>query len=127
MTERQNAAPVVQTGSGESGQLYLDEVLPDPQSTTVKPTVQAVSALLLRGEENAVPLRHLVRITGQDEREIRRQIHRERLKGVPILADCRSGYYLPAKISEKERCVKSLLRRAEEIRNAARAIEEAPI
>lgn len=130
MSETKKPLPVYKTSSGESGQLSLGGVrLPGLDSITSQPGVQAVSisSLLLAGEENAVPLRHLVRITGRDEREIRRQIGRERLSGVPILADCRSGYYLPANGMERDRCVKSMRHRAAEIQASARAIEEAQI
>ena len=50
-------------------------------------------------------------------------IHAERLHGTPILANNRSGYYLPANTSERARCVSSMRHRAGEIERAADAIE----
>jgi hypothetical protein len=85
--------------------------------------LQRISDYLLCGEKNAVPLQHLEKITGLDQREIRRMIRAERLLGTPILSNNLSGYYLPGNDAERERCVASLRRRAAEIRRAADAIE----
>ena len=67
-----------------------------------------ISRLLLRGRENALHLRDLVTITGLSEREVRQQIHIERRRGIPILSDNLSGYYLPQNEAERVRCVRSL-------------------
>ena len=125
MRENKNAAPMNQIGSGEDGQLSLGEVrLPDHDSIMPRPGVQAVSisSLLMSGEENAVPLHDLAGLTGLDARKVRRLIQRERLAGIPILANCRSGYFLPADAAEKERCARSMLARAAEIKRTAEAI-----
>lgn len=82
-----------------------------------------ISRLLLRGRENALHLRDLVTITGLCEREVRQQIHIERRRGIPILSDNLSGYYLPQNEAERVRCVRSLRHRAAEILKAAAAIE----
>lgn len=95
---------------------------------TVFPVGQvAISDFLSAGRENAVPLRHLVKLTGQDGRIVRRRIAAERLAGVPILADNKSGYYLPGTVAEAQRCVRSMRHRAHEILLAAEAIENAEI
>lgn len=86
-----------------------------------------ISDYLSAGQENAVPLRYLKEVTGIDGRTVRLMIQRERLAGVPILADNQTGYYLPATQEEKQRCVRSMKHRAEEIKRAARAIEVADI
>lgn len=82
-----------------------------------------ISDLLSHGQENAVPLRHLVTLTGQDGRSIREKIAAERLAGVPILSDNSTGYYLPGTDGEKERFVRSMRHRAAEIERVASAIE----
>ena len=52
-------------------------------------------------------------------------IHEERRRGVPILSDNASGYFLPGSQQEREACVQSLRHRAKEILAAAEAIENA--
>lgn len=86
-----------------------------------------ISDYLSCGQENAIPLRHLKKETGLDGRTVRRMISDERLSGVPILADCSSGYFLPANEDERRRCVRSMKHRAREIERAAEAIEVAEV
>lgn len=86
-----------------------------------------ISDYLSAGQENAVPLRHLKEVMGTDGRTARLMIQLERLAGIPILADNQTGYYLPATQEEKQRCVRSMKHRAEEIKRAAMAIEVADI
>ena len=68
---------------------------------------------------------HLEKLTGLSGREVRRQIERERRRGIPILSDNMSGYFLPSSEDEKARCVRSMKGRAREILRTARAIEGA--
>lgn len=86
-----------------------------------------IADLLLPGAENAVPRRDLMALTGCTDRELRRQIESERRQGIPILSDCLHGYFLPGDEAERDRCVKSLRRRAGEIIETAAAIEEAEV
>lgn len=83
-----------------------------------------ISRLLSYGSQNGQTLRDLIAITGWRERELRAEIQRERLAGIPILADNKSGYFLPANEDEREQCVKSLRHRAHEIIRTAAAIEQ---
>ncbi len=85
-----------------------------------------ISRYLLEGQENGLHLRDLVSITGWTEREVRKQIHLERRKHVPILSNNRDGYYLPSTSQERAHCVRSMRHRANEILAAARAIEGEP-
>ena len=57
--------------------------------------------------------------------DVRKQIHIERRRHIPILSNNLDGYYLPSSKEEKDRCVDSLRRRAAEILEAADAIEKA--
>lgn len=86
-----------------------------------------IANLLSHGQENAVPLRHLMAITGADGRSIREKIAAERLAGVPILSDNSTGYFLPGNKGERERFVRSMRHRAREIERAAEAIEQAEV
>lgn len=86
-----------------------------------------IASLLLPGAENAVSLRELAALTGCDERTVRRDIQRERLEGVPILADCRQGYFLPENDAERAACVRSMRHRAQQIWAAADALAAAAI
>lgn len=84
-----------------------------------------ISRLLMEGSENGLHLQDIVRLTGEDQRTVRRMIHEERRQGVPILSDNASGYFLPGSQQERDACVRSLRHRAKEILAAARAIEKA--
>ena len=82
-----------------------------------------ISPLLGYGQCEAVALADLVNLTGLSERTVRKQIQRERQIGIPILSDNYHGYYLPCTEFEADLCVRSLRRRAMEIRRTASAIE----
>lgn len=126
MNAKENARPTV----GAVEQAQAGNVLADSNSHQhCTPTPAAgkwkICDLLGAGQENAVPLRHLVKVTGLDGRIVRRMIFFERLEGMPILADNQTGYFLPATEIEKLRCARSMKHRAREIERAAHAIEEA--
>ena len=96
------------------------------QHTTQGPSGQRkIADLLSYGQENAIPRRHLEKLTGLDGRTVRLMIERERHEGVPILADNVTGYYLPATEHERAACVRSMRHRAGEIMRTAQAIERA--
>lgn len=84
-----------------------------------------IASLLMEGAGNGLHLQDLVRLTGEDQRTVRKMIHEERRLGVPILSDNISGYFLPGSQQECEACVQSLRHRAKEILRAAAAIEKA--
>lgn len=84
-----------------------------------------IADLLHVGAENGMTLRELVRLTGEDERLIRRRIQAERKSGALILADCKSGYFLPADANDVRRFIRSMSRRAREISAVSRAAEDA--
>lgn len=94
----------------------INFTMPNPVSQT------KISDLLGYGQENAVPLQHLITVTGLDSRTIRQQIERERRAGVPICADNKTGYFLPTNELERNRCVQSMRHLSEEIRVTAEAI-----
>lgn len=86
-----------------------------------------IADLLSHGQENAVPLRQLMVITGADGRTIREKIAAERLGGVPILSNNSTGYFLPGNKGERDRFVRSMRHRAKEIERVAEAIEKAEV
>lgn len=81
--------------------------------------------LLHVGAENALTLRELVQLTGEDERSIRRRIQAERKAGKLILSDNQNGYFLPENPADVQRFARSMSRRAAEIAGIARAAEAA--
>ena len=84
-----------------------------------------ISDFLNHGQDGAVPLKHLVKITGLHERDIRSMIERERRAGALILSDNASGYYLSASAEETERFINSMRHRVGEILKTAACIEQA--
>ena len=122
--ETKEPPTVCETVNGSGEQISLSEVLlsADNSITDWRPA-QGISALLLPGGENAIPLQYLMKVTGCDARTIRQLIHRERLAGIPILADMRSGFFLASSEAERAWWVRSMLHRAGEIERAARAVE----
>ena len=103
-----------------------------PESTLEFITFRAggqiqIADLLMHGADHALPLRHLVQLTGMKSRDLRRQIQRERRAGVPILSDNVSGYFLPASDFERQRFVQSMRGRAREIEAIAAAVEGAEV
>nr|DAU67232.1 MAG TPA: Mga helix-turn-helix domain [Bacteriophage sp.] len=84
-----------------------------------------ISELLHVGAENALTLRELVQLTGEDKRSIRRRIQAERKAGKLILSDNQNGYFLPENPADVQRFARSMSRRAAEIAGIARAAEAA--
>lgn len=81
--------------------------------------------LLRTGAENGTTLQELVKLTGQDERIVRRRIQAERKAGKLVLSDCSHGYFLPASEQEARRFIRSMSGRAAEIAAVARSAEAA--
>lgn len=83
-----------------------------------------IEKLLSPGAENAIPLRHLVKLTGLPARQVRQIIQAERLRGAQILADCQHGYFLPESTADVEAFSRSMLHRAYQIIRAANAVQK---
>ena len=81
--------------------------------------------LLRPGAENGIKLPELVKLTGQDERIVRRRIQAERKAGKLILSDCLHGYFLPERPEDVQRFARSMSRRAAEVASIARSAEAA--
>ena len=113
------------TGAVETGAASRQATTSTKDDTTTLPGGQPfrIADLLHPGAENAVSRRDLMTMTGYKDRELRRTIEAERRQGIPILSDCQHGYFLPGDPAERDRCVRSLRSRAEEIQRTADAIE----
>lgn len=127
MTKNKNARPAGGTAEQAKRESHWASSNPYQKSNTERSRGQAggIASLLLEGSENGLHLQDLVRLTGEDQRMVRKMIHEERRLGVPILSDNISGYFLPSSQQEREACVQSLRHRAKEILAAAAAIEKA--
>ena len=79
--------------------------------------------MLMEGADNGLHLQDLVRLTGEDQRTVRKMIHEERRQGIPILSNSKDGYYLPGNEYEKAECVRQMRGRAREILEVAAGIE----
>ena len=86
---------------------------------------QLISDLLHKGRNNGLTLQDLVKLTGMDERTIRRKIHVERKSGMLIMADCVHGYFLPEYTYDVRRFIHSMSNRSKEISAVSRAAEDA--
>ena len=93
--------------------------------TTSGGKVLKIFGLLHPGAENGIKLPELVKLTGQEERIVRRRIQAERKAGKLILSDCLHGYFLPASEQEARRFIRSMSGRAAEIAAVSRAAEAA--
>ena len=97
---------------------------------TISPTSRQpfrVADLLHPGAESAISRRDLMSLAGLSDQELRLMIEAERREGIPILSDNIHGYFLPGDSAERDRCVRSLRRRAGEIEATAAAIEQAEV
>ena len=84
-----------------------------------------ISDILLHGQENAQPMRHLVNVTGENPRSIRKMIEAERRNGVLILSDNSRGYFLADNPAEVQQFLRSMRSRSKEILKTALAVEQA--
>lgn len=111
-------APTRAVGKG------LPTGFPVSNSITHRKGNPLISDFLHAGTQNALTLRELVQLTGEDERTIRRRIQRERKAGILILSDCQHGYFLPDNESDVRRFIRSMSRRSREIAAVSRIAED---
>lgn len=120
MSKYKKACPAVGAARQADREKHLESGNSHVNSTTWS---GPVSRFLMRGQENAIPLRDLKSLIGTSGRSIRQMIERERRNGTPILSDCQKGYFLPLDTMERDAFVRSMLHRAGEIEKTARAVE----
>ena len=112
------SAPTRAAGKG------LPTAFPVSNSITRYKGNPLISDFLHVGTQNALTLRELVQLTGEDERTLRRRIQQERKAGVLILSDCQHGYFLPENESDVRRFIRSMSRRSREIAAVSRIAED---
>ena len=132
MSHKKKKAPTsaaTLTGAVENGRVCKTVQSPTSEHTTSPAENQPfrIADLLHPGAGNAVSRRDLMALTGLSDRELRLMIEAERRKGTPILSDNIHGYFFPGDSAERDRCVRSLRRRAKEIESTAAAIERSEV
>ena len=123
MNKQKNApvgagTPTRATGNG------LATTFPYPDHNTATREKLPISDMLHEGAANGTTLTELVQLIGEDERSIRRRIQAERKAGKLILADNKSGYFLPTSEHEVRRFIRSMSSRAREITTVACVAED---
>ena len=128
-TRKTRAGAATPTRAVENGPVYETAHASTTEFTTPPAERQPlrIADFLHPGAENAVPRRDLMALTGFTDRELRLKIEAERRQGCPILSDNVHGYFLPGNSAERDRCIRSLRRRAVEIMETAAAIEQAEV
>lgn len=126
MSKQKNAAPVLQHRERQETGTYGMASTSTTQCITAERARQLgkIERLLSPGAHNALPLHHLVKVTGLPARQVRQMIQAERLQGAPILADNQNGYFLPTSQADVDHFVRSMYHRAGEITRAADAVRQ---
>ena len=131
MSEQRKTRPVgdATERAKETGSAMRTDTTSQTHCTADQEQKQAgyISQFLSAGAGQGLHLQDLVRLTKRTEREVRQMIQAERLRGIPILADNKSGYYLPSNDAEKAAFVQSMRHRADEIHRAAEAVDKAVV
>jgi len=131
MSEKKKAPTSAATlkGAVENGRVCKTVQSPTSEHTTSPAENQPfrIADLLHPGAGNAISRRDLMALTGLSDRDLRLMIEAERRQGIPILSDNIHGYFLPVDSAERDRCVRSLRRRAKEIEATAAAIERSEV
>ena len=129
MSKNKNARPAGGTAGQAAEKDAASKIPQDDFSTDSskkrEEKYQLISDLLHKGRNNGLTLQDLVKLTGMDERTIRRKIHVERKSGMLIMADCVHGYFLPEDTYDVRRFIHSMSNRSKEISAVSRAAEDA--
>lgn len=137
MTTREESRPLVAQEAGQDGMATGKAHNSYYHSTSGGADSQwQISALLMKGEENAIPGQELARMADVNPRKLRIMVDQERLKR-PICASDR-GYFLPDDGSKGIFELRKFLRRQDSrcaanrrvtrsARAALRALENAPL
>ena len=129
MSKNKNARPAGGT-AGQASENNAGRKIPQSDFNTDsskkrEEKCELISDLLHKGRNNGLTLQDLVKLTGMDERTIRRKIHVERKSGMLIMADCVHGYFLPEDTYDVRRFIHSMSNRSKEIAAVSRAAEDA--
>lgn len=107
------------TGTGTGGVSYQRS----HYTASAEKMQERVLMFLHYGVENAVGLRDLTAAANLDGRTVRAAIHAARLRGIPIISDNASGYWLSDSPDEVRHFVNSMRHRARMVAAVADAVE----
>ncbi len=126
MKNKKNSHPSVAALGREMEAVAIDTAAASTKDSTRssgKRQDLRISDFLETGEEHARSMKYLRSILHRDSRTIRILIERERWQGIPILSNCKTGYFLAADQGEVERFTRSMRHRIGEIIKTVKAIE----
>ena len=131
MPIKNNAAPGGQTGNGV-GQISFDgfskTMSKSNTNTAPRKNQFHIEDFLLRGADNALPIRILVDMTGLVPRKITAAVQDARRRGVPVLSSASpGGYFIADNEEERQRCLRSLRHRKAELSWTEFCLENATI
>ena len=130
MIKNNNAAPSVAADESGEGQVYFEEFdyIPQRYPITLSNKSQfQIENFLLRGQDNALSVSTLERITGRSARRIGAAVQDARRRGVPVISMPSGGFFLAASEEERSRCLRSLRHRRAETDWTIFALERARI
>ena len=130
MDRYNNAAPAVAAARSGEGQVFFEEFDSIPQkypTTTANKSQFQIENFLLRGQDNALSVSTLERITGRSARRIGAAVQDARRRGVPVISLQSGGFFLAASEEERSRCLRSLRHRRAETDWTIFALERARI
>lgn len=131
MMKKENARPGAATPEQAKQNKEMEITSSICDSITKKPRTQGrIEALLHHGEENALRTSFLCAVTGLSQREVVKEVSRERANGALILSSCRGegGYFLPSPGErgqrETEACLRTMRARAVKTLQAVYALQK---
>lgn len=131
MIEKENARPGVAAPEQASETPARSSTgFPCDFNTGFQRTQGRIEALLHQGQENALRTSFLCAVTGLSQREIVKEVSRERANGALILSTCtgEGGYFLPSPGErgqrETEACLRTMRSRAIQTLQAVHALQK---
>ena len=120
MVINNNAAPAVAAAKSGDEQVPFDgfsTTLSDSDSSTVRRKNQfRIEKVLLRGSDIARPIRDLVELTGLTPRMVTKAVQDARRRGVAVISSSNpGGFFLAENEDERQRCLRSLRHRKQEL------------
>lgn len=132
MGKNNSAAPAVAAARSGDGQFHFEGFgmnLPDPDfNTTIRKIQFPIEEFLRHGACHATPTKELTALTGLEPRKIAAAVQSARRRGVPILSSTSpGGYFIAETEDERQRCLRSLRHRKQELAWTIFTLERARI
>ena len=130
MDKKNCAVPAAATAKNGEGQVFLEGFDSIPQkypTTTAHKSQFLIENFLLRGQDNALSVSTLERITGRSARRIGAAVQDARRRGVPVISMPSGGFFIASSEEERSRCLRSLKHRRSETDWTIFALERARI